>query len=297
LAQLNWTYTSDRGQQYVVGMYHGPQSGHFMVYCNSAIILIDFNVRKSSTYSFFIENELLELKINETDQNQFSYDFVVNTEAETPKNEERKRFDGLQFRWILAGLALFSLLVFGGYKIMDARNQRYLTANKTPLLQEKGLKTTARVVVDPLDDQHLKMTYAFIADGSPKEFEQDISLLSAGMLPVRSGDQFKITFLPQHPEIHELHLEQPNKKTLERFSELVLNKLMALHPQLNQKEADCLLRSTFAAEGTAGLANLFYQDLTEEEHPRHNYQTFQKMISSEDFVEKMKETCAGFKWE
>ena len=296
MAQLNWTYTSDRGQRYVVGMYHGQQSGHFMVYCNSKVILIDFNVKKASSYSFFIENELLEIKINETEKSGYSYDFVMNTEVETPLNQERKKVNNKHFVWGLVGFVLFALTVFGGYKVLDNRNDRYLKANKKMILKEKGLLTTARVALEPTDGDEMKMTYAFISNGKAREFQQNISLLSAGLLPVRSGDQFKITFLPDHPEIHDLHLSKPHRKTMERFSELVLNKIMALHPQLSEKEAACILSSSIESHGTAGMADLFYQNLTEEEHPAHNYETFQKLVNSKDFREAVEMNCSLVVW-
>ncbi len=292
MAQLNWTYTSDRGQRYRVGMYHGPKSGHFMVYCNSKIILIDFHVRKSQTYSFFIENELLEIKIEEDEKQGYSYDFVLNTEADTPKNQERKKVNNKHFVWALAGLALFAILVFSGYKFMDARNDRYLEANRTTLLDERGLLTTARLSVEPVEGEEMKISYAFISNGKARQYEQNISITSEGLLPVRSGDQFKLTFLPDHPEIHELHLETPHRKTMERFSELVLNKLLALHPQLDEQQANCIIRSGLEARGTTGLADLFYQDLTKEEHPEHNYDTFQSLVESEAFRSAVVEFCA-----
>ncbi len=296
MAQLNWTYTSDRGARYNVGMYHGAESGHFLVHCNSKVILIDFHVKKSSTYSFFIENELMEIKISANEKEGYSYDFVINTEVETPKNEERKKFNNKQFVWGIAGFVAFALLVFGCYRALDARHDWYLKNNKAALLLGKGMETTARVAVTPLDEQELRMTYSFIADGHPREFQQNISILQAGVMPVRSGDQFKLTFLPDHPEIHELHLLQPQKKTLDRFSELVFNKMLALHPGLSEEEVSCIIQSTVRAAGMPGLAHLFYQELPQEAHPGHNRKTFEDFRQSEAFLAAIKKECPELEW-
>ncbi len=296
MAQLNWTYTSDRGQRYTIGMYHGSESGHFLVYCNSKIILIDFHVQKSSAYSFFIENELLEIKIEEDGNGGFDYDFTLNEKVETPKNQERKKRSSKHFTWSMAGLVLFALLIFGIIKILDNRNDQYLSLNKSKLLKEEGLITTARVVVNPTGDDQMKMTYAFIANGKAREFHQDISLLQAGLLPVRSGDQFKLTFLPQHPKIHDIHFNQPRRKTLKRYKELVLNKLLALHSELDEQEASCILQSTIEAKGISGLADLFYQDLSKSEHPKHNKESFQKLLQSKTFRKKLKKNCSDLEW-
>ena len=71
---------------------HGAESGHLMVYCNTNIVLIDFEILQSKTYSFFIEDELCELSIERKDD-QFFYGFEINKKADTPLNRQRRKIE------------------------------------------------------------------------------------------------------------------------------------------------------------------------------------------------------------
>lgn len=114
MAQQNWHLTGIWGRKYLVGLYHGTDSGHLVVHLNQKVLLVDFNVLEPKVYSFFIDQELYELTINRQGP-EFAYDLRVNTEAETPRNLERKANDKkelrLYFYSILVTIFLFSSLI------------------------------------------------------------------------------------------------------------------------------------------------------------------------------------------
>ncbi|MEL7119571.1 MAG: hypothetical protein AAFO07_09025 [Bacteroidota bacterium] len=113
MPQQNWTYISGSGHRYNVGLYHGNPSGHVVVHCNNQVTLIDFNVNDTKAYSFFIEEELLELKINK-EENQFQYDFIVSEKKEAPKQKERELQEEDYFKYGLAilGVIIFVIIIF-----------------------------------------------------------------------------------------------------------------------------------------------------------------------------------------
>jgi hypothetical protein len=91
LAQLNWTYYSLTGQPYLIDVYHGDESGRLILFVNSEIILIDFNQKERNTFSFYIENQLLELCINEKED---KYDYVLTPQMPPSIDApEEKYFD------------------------------------------------------------------------------------------------------------------------------------------------------------------------------------------------------------
>ncbi len=55
MSQITWTYVDDDGYSHNVGLFHGDNSGHLVVYCNSRIVVIDLKVLTSKNYSFFID--------------------------------------------------------------------------------------------------------------------------------------------------------------------------------------------------------------------------------------------------
>ncbi len=80
LGQAKWIFVDDHGKKNHVGLYHGTKTGHVLIYCNARVMIIDFNIRQSKTYSFFIEDELCEIKMRR-DKDAFEYFFEINKTA------------------------------------------------------------------------------------------------------------------------------------------------------------------------------------------------------------------------
>ena len=90
VAQQSWTLNTGNGRQHLIGLYHGEESGHLAVYCNSQVILVDFHVREEKRFSFFVDEELCELTITPGAQQGYQYRLALNEQAETPRNQHRK---------------------------------------------------------------------------------------------------------------------------------------------------------------------------------------------------------------
>lgn len=91
MAQHTWNITGPQGKSYNLGLFHGETTGHVVVHCNNSIVVIDFNVSESKTYSLFLDEELCEVTIDHTGGASFSYDCKINHEVETPLNQQRKK--------------------------------------------------------------------------------------------------------------------------------------------------------------------------------------------------------------
>jgi len=114
MAESFWRFTNDLGQPYLIGLFHGDKDKHLVVHCNSRVVLVDFNVQDSKAYSFFIEEELCELKLDRQGEN-FAYSCHINTDADTPKNRWRKSHiqtekNYAQRAWWITG-SIFVLLI------------------------------------------------------------------------------------------------------------------------------------------------------------------------------------------
>lgn len=108
--QFQWKYTGHYGQAYQVGIAHGAETGHLVIYCNTSIIAIDFNVQQSKKYSFFIDDELVDLSIERVGD-EFSYTCNINTEANTSKNQARRKENQEDFRLLMSGLIIVLLIM------------------------------------------------------------------------------------------------------------------------------------------------------------------------------------------
>ena len=109
MSQITWTYVDDDGYPHKVGLFHGNNSGHLLVYCNTRIVVIDFNVLTSKNYSFFINEELCDIAIEEK-EGKFSYGFTIDQITDTPRNRGRRKMNRLQTRQTLM-IALVSVIV------------------------------------------------------------------------------------------------------------------------------------------------------------------------------------------
>ena len=74
MSQWRWTFYDPHEGTQTLGLYHGEESGHVMIYLNHQVVIIDFMVHQSKSYSIVVNDLLVKLNLNESD-GLFSYDF------------------------------------------------------------------------------------------------------------------------------------------------------------------------------------------------------------------------------
>lgn len=92
-----------------MGVYHGPQSGHLVVHCNSRVLLIDFHVLQAKTYSFLIDNQLCELRIAAKDGH---YDYVLDLNDPPDPLAGTEQVDRRQNYYALGTLLAFFIVIY-----------------------------------------------------------------------------------------------------------------------------------------------------------------------------------------
>lgn len=110
MSQFTWTYIGDEGALHRVGLFHGDSTGHLMIYCNTRIVVIDFGVTTSKNYSFFIDDELCDIAVEEID-GKFSYGFKVDEVTDTPRNRGRRKMARAEHRQIFVFSLIFLSLL------------------------------------------------------------------------------------------------------------------------------------------------------------------------------------------
>jgi len=188
----SWFFWADSGKQYKLGLMHGPNSGHVLVYCNKKILLIDFKVLQSKKYTFFIEDDLCELKIDRID-NSFEYNFILNKQIDTPKNVANRKTQKQNFISNTIFLSLFIIMIFGAVYFLTSNHQQLKSQ-----LDTSGIERKAKVFIDP-GDKKARYYYVFNAnryDGSIK--------LESTTIPLEDGGEATVLLLPHHPEINKL---------------------------------------------------------------------------------------------
>lgn len=74
MSQWRWTFYDPHEGTQTLGLYHGEESGHVMIYLNHKVVVIDFMVHESKSYSLVV-NDLLVKLILKKNNGLFSYDF------------------------------------------------------------------------------------------------------------------------------------------------------------------------------------------------------------------------------
>lgn len=74
MSESRWTFYDPQVGTQAIGIYHGHQSGHVVVYHNGNIVLIDFEIFEPKSYSIHFNNSLITLSI-EREDNTYSYSF------------------------------------------------------------------------------------------------------------------------------------------------------------------------------------------------------------------------------
>lgn len=78
MAQKIWKINPDSPLQRIVGIYHGEESGHLVIYVDQSILCIKFEQKENKSYSFYLDNLLYEVKMecNENEENSYSYELI-----------------------------------------------------------------------------------------------------------------------------------------------------------------------------------------------------------------------------
>lgn len=290
MSQFNWTVLGQHGKKYRIGLYHGNTSGHLMVYCNYKVMLIDFSVLDSKTYTFFLDEELCELNL-ERHGNHFRYGLNLNKEADTPLNRKRRLLDRknmLKAGLFLGGLILaISLLIFG---IKYFQNNQ-TAEKKEERLQLAGKNTTGRFIREEGSDV---WTYFFVADNTSYSYKKTDYKLQQDFpypLPLVSGDEFQITYDYHNPNIHRIEWDIPNEKVVRRLQNFLQPLLESWHPDKTSREISCQIQTAYEVEGLDGLADLYRQNEADTNENNYNRNSYFRLIRSEAYQNLYAEKC------
>ncbi|MCB0596441.1 MAG: hypothetical protein H6557_23785 [Lewinellaceae bacterium] len=294
MAQLNWTYVSDTGRKFNVGIYHGSKTGHLVVYCNLRVVMIDFNVLDTKTYPLFLDDELCELTI-EKKNNQFRYGFDINRKADTPRNRQRKVVEKKHWRQTLLFFGAMGVIValFAAFFLRFDAKQK--SAQREELLADFGRETIAHIDrLQPTEEGTL-IRFSFVADGKIQVAElphpSDTPIILAYGMPLEEADEFRLRFVTNRPGIWDLRLDKPSEQQVERYSLLAQERHAELHPELSRRHIQCLAGLAYDIKGVGGLADFYFQDASPERNAVANELTYKRLVRGVPFQQRAEGEC------
>lgn len=275
MAQLQWTVPGYGGRNYRVGMYHGEDSGHLMVHCNNKVMLIDFGVKDSKNYSFYLDQELFELQLKR-EQGRFSYDLKHNEDIDSPHNRRRQQ-EKKTGKWRI--IASVVVLIFFAIIMIAAWSKNPNDHIETLALMAAGQGVSTEVSLYQEDGQ-------WHANYRTEESIHDIVLPSIPQLSdlglrLNNGDRFAGRYWPDQPDILLIDWMQPHSQTLAHFERQTMEYHASVHPELSPQQIGCQVRLAYELEGVQGLGIMLAQN--QNENSKYNREDYLRFTRSTEF--------------
>ena len=308
MAQMNWVYLDNRGGRHRVGLYHGDQSGHVMLHCNMRVVQIDFSVKETKMYSFFIEDELCEVMLERQPDGRFGYDFQVNKEVDTPRNRERKadnQRDNRQVAWFVAGFVALLAVVFFGLQWYGSEQRKkrmsatslfsQLTEQNASRLGHEGKNAEVQLIVVQESDQR-KVYYGFVSADSVRVSGNFVVadtgqvLLPTGF-PLTDRDAFAVRYLPSNPQVHRLDFHQPTPTTIMDYLRRAIEAEQRSHPAQSPERNRCAVLTAFEQSGWQSLGHFMCQGMLPEKQLTYHRDSYLRFVREPDFARAVEREC------
>lgn len=292
MAQTGWKFTSSEGKAYYVGLFHGEESGHLLIYCGPNIMHMDFSVLQGGTYTFLIDDDLCEVVI-EPAHSGFSYQFFANREKEAERKELRQKTDSKYRRQTIYFAIGFFVVIFCLSIVMVVRYGKLKEAQRKAL-SPIGFKekTVAKVELETAYGDTLVVRYRFLV--RDKAYS-NVLLLPSGKtpfgLPIEQGDEFTVFYAEGQPFSNSLKWSMPSEAQVARYREKITALHHTLNPELTKQRAACEVNVAFEIKGLEGLADFYYQRTPPEENPEHNDLTYKRLVRDVPFQQAAQKAC------
>ena len=279
MANCVWTYVSTNSKQFRVELYHGEASGHVLMTVNGKVTVIDFKVFDSKSYALFLDHELCNVVLDRLG-NEMRYRFETDRRADTPLNRARRARDRRDWIRTLLFFGIGLLLIYGLTQTL-----LYLRAHPSQKRTEQLLNgPNRREGVAKLVVNDAGVSYSFpTQSGRVQRGELPAARATSSVLPLRTGDEYRVVYVRGNAQVNELRLDEPNLDPSSTLYRSLLEKTTTLEPTGDPVVAACTVETALQQFGVTGAANLLFADAEQSENPRHNLTTYQRMVRDPAF--------------
>jgi hypothetical protein len=283
MAQIDWMVTGNRGSRFRIGLYHGDESGHVLMYCNSRIVTIDFGVLSAKTYTLFLDDELCEVHIEPRPDAGYDYTCSVNTEAATPLNDMRRARKKQERRGmaIFIGFLAIAAVSIGLFASM-AHGNSAPPPDRVDLAADYGELAEASFYTNPRNG---KLYYNYVVDS--RIFRAPASTIDPAdlpALPLAAGDRFALRYDPRQPRVARVLFDQYDAEQAARWRQRLATQYAADHPELSPSQVRCHLDAAHAIGGDTAYLLLGAETAArraDDNDPR--YRAYWRLVRSPEF--------------
>jgi hypothetical protein len=281
MKQFHWNHIDQTGKLHKVGLMHGSRTGHVLIHVNGKISSIDFKVMETKQYSFFINEELIELNIIRHDDH-YEYTMEINEEVKTPLNERRNKARAKMGYQTFAFFGILMLIVLG-FSMWMINSDWYKHRQKEQIrrLDYIGIYTKAKLFVK--DGKTYK--YSFV--------DRDLNLVEAKEpLPrylIQNGDEYMVRYLPSDPSINKVFFAKPTEYQIDRAMKEVLKVCQELDATKSEGMCQCIVEAAAETKGYKGLMSYVNQHVVSAMNPVFNAESANTLLNSDTFKRHLKE--------
>ena len=288
MPRFKWIYLEGDGVQHHVELFHGRMKGHVLISCNGSILVTDFDVRQSKSYTFFINEELCKIHMKRKGL-KFTYNFEIDKKANTPLNQLRRE---RQNRYnVYLGLIILGFVVICSIVVAFNRKVHIERTGVDPWLAYSESSSEADelyfggIAYNP-DDQLL--IYSSIGSNTySKNLEGFIAING---WPFEVGQEYAVR-LRNGDLIVDWH--KPSDKTLNAFRSRVFEQLdyeaLKLQGYSNKQCIDALIANYTTAYG---LASFMFSQLEKSDNEYANNESYTALLRSDQMKETYNQICA-----
>ncbi len=283
MKQFHWNHIDQMGKIHKVGLLHGARTGHVLIHVNGKITSIDFKVLDSKQYSFFINEELIELQIIKH-KDHYEYTMEINEEVKTPLNKKRKKERKKMGFQTLAFSAALILAIIGG-TVWMLNSEWYKNKNNPSyeLLATEGVFTKGKL----FEHDEYSYAYHYVANNRPIS-----KIAPSNNYTVEDGDEYMVRYLPQNPDVSEVHFVLPTERQLLHAMQKSVNTCMMNDETISEKLCICMAETAYDVRGYGGLITLINRNIPVVENGQFNKDTYEQLVNGALFNSKLSANCA-----
>jgi len=289
LSQYTWTYVGGAGKNYRVTLFHGKRTGHVMILLNRQVLQIDFHIRESKTYSFFIEDEFCEVRLERRGKEMY-YSFEINKKVDTPRNKARKKTGR---KHLGQALLFFSALILAATGLVLGFRAYYDDLDGKHAARDVYSDSVVGMV--QLDTFYKgSVTYHYVVGNNAFSgvFFEDLARGdSLPLFPLESGDAFIVRYHSVRPDMSRIVFSQPTDIQVQKYFERSLARHLRYHPDLHPEQARCTLEVALELRGLYGLADVYFQRESTADSPIHNRDSYYRLVRDTEVQKALSDRC------
>lgn len=285
MPRFKWIYLEGEGVQHHVELFHGRRNGHVLLTCNGKVILTDFDVRQSKSYTFFINEEMCKIHLKQKGL-KFKYSFEIDRKVDTPLNRIRKKrsrkyniYVALMFLLVIA-TAFWSISVSKKMEL-EAKRIAFASAPRTgitPKIYGKLLETEEGFSIQTMLPNNESVT------------KRVSGIYGFNGWPLQEGQIYEVKL--EGISILEIFWNKPNEQTLNEFRKKVLQDIhLDAFRVYGYTDVSCIIKVIEQQSTAFGLACMYYAKTSPDINAFANEDFFKRIMNSREMKANYDYVC------